>query len=127
VAIDFLTIEDVITVHADQVERYGGERGVRDLGLLDSAVAQPRASFGGQPLHEDIFEMAAAYLFHLVQNHPFVDGNKRVGAVSALLFLDLNGIEVEADPGEIYDLTIATAEGRAGKGEIAVFFRERAR
>ena len=125
-AIEFLTIEDVLAVHADQVERYGGDRGVRDLGLLDSAVAQPRASFGGQPLHADAFEMAAAYLFHLVQNHPFIDGNKRVGAVSALLFLDLNGIEIEAARGEIYDLTIATAEGRVGKAEIAAFFRERA-
>ena len=123
---DFLTIEDVLFAHADQIERYGGDRGVRDLGLLDSAIAQPRARFADQYLHDILFAMAAAYLFHIVQNHPFIDGNKRTGAVAALLFLDLNGIAVEAVPGALYDLTIATAEGRADKEQIAVFFREHA-
>lgn len=69
---DFLGVEDILTLHADQVELYGGEQGVRDMGLLESAAAQPRASFGGEFLHADIFEMAAAYMFHIVQNHPFL-------------------------------------------------------
>lgn len=120
---DFLSTEDVLSLHADQVDLYGGEHGVRDLGLLDSAVAQPQASFGGEHLHKDLFEMAAAYLYHLVQNHPFLDGNKRTGAVAALVFLDLNGIQIDAPKGSLYDLTMAVATGRAGKAEIAEFFR----
>ncbi len=120
---DFLSVEDVLILHADQVDLYGGDHGVRDLGLLESAVAQPQAAFGGQVLHEFPFEMAAAYLFHIVQNHPFLDGNKRTGAVAALVFLDLNGIEIDAPKGAVYDLTISVATGRAGKVEIGGFFR----
>ncbi len=123
---DFLDVADILTLHANQVELYGGEPGVCDLGLLESAVAQPRATFDGQFLHADIFEMAAAYLFHIVQNHPFIDGNKRTGLVAALAFLDLNGIEIEAPKGSLYDLTMAVATGQAGKPDIAEFFRSRA-
>ena len=121
--IDFLSVDDVLQVHANQVDLYGGDHGVRDVGLLESAVAQPRASFGGEVLHEDVFAMAAAYLFHLVQNHPFVDGNKRAGAVAALAFLDVNGIEIAAPGGRLFDLTVAVATGQAGKTEIAQFLR----
>lgn len=120
---DFLSVEDVLTLHADQVDLYGGEHGVRDLELLDSAVAQPQASFGGAFLHEFPSEMAAAYLYHIVQNHPFLDGNKRAGAVAALVFLDINGIELSAPQGSLYDLTISVATGTTGKKEIAEFFR----
>ena len=97
------------------------------MGLLESAVAQPRAAFGGEFLHADIFEMAAAYMFHIVQNHPFLDGNKRAGLVVALLFLDINDIEIEAPEGSPYGLTVAVATGNAGKPEIAEFFRLHAR
>jgi death-on-curing protein len=93
---DFLSLEDVLCLHADQVRLFGGHEGVRDLGLLESAIAQPQAMFGGEYLHHDIFEMAAAYVFHLVQNHPFCDGNKRTGVVAALVFLDFNGVEIDA-------------------------------
>ena len=121
--IDFLQVADVLLLHSDQIDRYGGGLGVRDMGLLESAVAQPQASFGGEYLHVDLFEMAAAYLFHITKNHPFLDGNKRAGAISALVFLDTNGIEIDAPKGSIYDLTIAVATGQAGKTEIAEFFR----
>ena len=97
---------------------------VRDLNLLESAIAQPQATHGGNPLHGDPFEMAAAYLFHIVQNHPFVDGNKRTGAVAAMVFLDLNGVEVDAPEGNLYDLTMSVATGRSGKNKVAAFFRE---
>ncbi|NQT35948.1 MAG: type II toxin-antitoxin system death-on-curing family toxin [Planctomycetes bacterium] len=120
---DFLSVDDVLILHADQIDLYGGDHGVRDPGLLESAVAQPQAAFGGQVLHEFPFEMAAAYLFHLVQNHPFFDGNKRTGAVAALVFLDLNGIEIGAPEGSLYELTISVATGQAGKAEIGEFFR----
>ncbi|HYQ81440.1 MAG TPA: Fic family protein, partial [Anaeromyxobacteraceae bacterium] len=72
----FLTLDEVLALHADQIGRYGGSPGLRDLGLLESALAAPRATFGGEHLHGSLPEMAAAYLFHLVRNHPFVDGNK---------------------------------------------------
>lgn len=123
---DFLGVEDVLFLHADQIERYGGEHGVRDLGLLESAIAQPRAAFGGEVLHADVFDMAAAYLFHIIQNHPFLDGNKRAGAVAALVFLDLNGITIAAPEGSLYDLTLAVATGRASKLQIAEFLRQHA-
>ena len=124
--IDFLTLEDVLVAHLDQTRRYGGDAGLRDAGLLESAIAQPQAAFGGQPLHAFPFEMAAASLYHIVQNHPFVDGNNRTGAVAALLFLDLNGIEIDAPKGSLYDLTIAVATGRSGKPEVAQFFQAHA-
>jgi death on curing protein len=123
---DFLSLEDVLSLHADQVALYGGCQGVRDLGLLESAIAHPQATFGGQHLHKDLFEMAAAYLFHIVQNHPFLDGNKRTGALAALVFLDFNGVEVDAPRGSLYALTMSVATGQTGKVEVAEFLRTNA-
>lgn len=116
---DFLDIEDVLELHAVQLARYGGAGGVRDRGLLESAVAQPQASFDGAFVHDGLFAMAAAYLFHLVQNHPFVDGNKRTGLLAALVFLDLNGISIAHGSPGLYDLTLGVAEGRITKIEAA--------
>jgi death-on-curing protein len=79
----FLTLEDVLVLHADQIDRYGGSHGIRDEGLLKSAISQPESQFEGKYLHDSIAAMAAAYLFHVVRNHPFIDGNKRVGAACA--------------------------------------------
>ncbi len=124
--IDFLSLDDVLLAHLDQTSRYGGDPGVRDFGLLESAMAQPQATFGGEFLHAYPFAMAAAYLFHIVQNHPFADGNKRSGAVAALMFLELNGVQVDAPKGSVYELTIAVANGLAGKCEIAEFLRSHA-
>jgi death-on-curing protein len=84
--ITFLNLGEVLEIHRDQIARYGGSSGLRDLNLLKSAVAMPQATFDGEFLHTDIFEMAAACLFHIVGNHPFLDGNKRVGAVACLVF-----------------------------------------
>ncbi|MBN2295706.1 MAG: type II toxin-antitoxin system death-on-curing family toxin [Pirellulales bacterium] len=122
--VDFLEIQDVLLLHSDQVNLYGGEHGVRDLDLLESAIAQPQATFEGEYLHKDLFDMAAAYMFHIVQNHPLVDGNKRTGLVAALTFLDFNGIQIDAPQGSLYDLTISVATGQSGKAEIAEFFRK---
>ena len=96
------------------------------MGLLHSAIAMPQASFGGEYLHKDLFEMAAAYLYHIVQNHPFLDGNKRTGAATAIIFLAINGVEVEADEEGLVELTLAVAQGNAGKQEIAEYFRKSA-
>lgn len=122
----FLDIDRVMRTHLSLIEAYGGIDGVRDAGLLHSAIAMPQASFGGQYLHADLYEMAAAYLYHIVQNHPFLDGNKRTGAASAIVFLAMNDLEIDADEDGLVELTLAVACGTAGKSEIAEFFRSRA-
>ena len=119
----FLTVDDIIESHQNQIDTYGGSHGIRDIGLLESAIAQPEACFGGQYLHADIFEMAAAYLYHLVMNHPFVDGNKRVGLEAALIFLEINNENLKASDQELVDLVLKTTVGQVGKREIAEFFR----
>ncbi len=106
----FLDVEDVVEIHATQLEAYGGSPGLRDRGLLESAVAQPQASFGGELVHRGLVAMAAAYLFHIVRNHPFVDGNKRAGLLAALVFLDLNGISIDHSSEALYELTMGVAE-----------------
>ena len=120
----FLTVDEVIAIHADQIERYGGSIGLRDLELLKSAVAMPESGFGDQYLHADLFEMAAAYLFHIVQNHPFIDGNKRAGAMAAFSFLKLNGLTLTAKDMEFEPIILAVAQGKMGKTEVAEFFRK---
>lgn len=124
---DFLRIHEALFIHQDQVRRYGGDGSVHEGHLLFSAVAQPRATFDGAFLHADLFDMAAAYLFHLVQNHPFVDGNKRAGAATALVFLEMNGVDVDADEDDLVELVFAVAQGRADKARVADFFRAAAR
>jgi death on curing protein len=122
--IDFLSVDDVLTIHRDQIERYGGECGIRDLGLLESALAMPQAGAGENRFHQDLFEMAGAYLFHIVKNHPFLDGNKRVGAMAAIVFLELNDVEIAADEPGLEAVTLAVAEGSTGEiSRIAGFFR----
>lgn len=119
----FLTVDDIIESHQNQIDTYGGSYGIRDIGLLESAIGQPEASFGGEYLHADIFEMAAAYIYHLVMNHPFVDGNKRVGLEAALIFLEINNENLNASDEELVDLVLKTTAGQVGKREIAEFFR----
>ncbi|PJB41623.1 MAG: type II toxin-antitoxin system death-on-curing family toxin [Deltaproteobacteria bacterium CG_4_9_14_3_um_filter_63_12] len=121
---DFLSVEDILEIHKMQLERFGGALGLRDRGLLESAIAQPQATFGGTFLHTDLFEMAATYLFHLVSNHPFVDGNKRVGLAAALVFLDLNGIVFRHGTNALYLLTMDVAQGQTATPQIATRLRE---
>ena len=125
--IRFLGLDEVIGLHAEQVERYGGSLGVRDLGLLESAVASPEASFGGDYLHATLPEMAAAYLFHLAQNHPFVDGNKRAAAAAMIMFVYLNDLDVECSEDELVELTLGVASGKLTKADAAVFLATRIR
>ena len=119
----FLTLDDILESHLNQIDTYGGCHGIRDIGLLESAIAQPEASFGGQYLHADIFEMAAAYQYNLVMNHPFVDGNKRVGLEAALIFLEINNENLNCSDEELVDRVLKTTAGQVGKREIAEFFR----
>jgi death-on-curing protein len=119
----FLGLNEVIEIHNDQIKRYGGRTGIRDLDLLKSSVAMPMAGLGEEYFHTDIYEMAAAYLFHIVRNHPFVDGNKRTGAVASIVFLILNGVELQSDEDSLADVVILAAEGKIDKTAIAQYFR----
>ncbi|HJT15811.1 MAG TPA: type II toxin-antitoxin system death-on-curing family toxin [Thermoanaerobaculia bacterium] len=123
---NFLTLEEILAIHEDRVRKYGGSSGVRDLGLLESAIGTVTATFGGEFLHQSIFEMAAAYLFHICKNHPFIDGNKRTALACSLAFLRLNRVRVRAKGDALYELVMAVAEGRATKAEVAVFLQQHA-
>lgn len=123
-SITFLTAEEVRAIHLDQVRRYGGDPGVRDIGLFESAIAMPQMSFGGEYVHSTLAEMAAAYLFHLCKNHPFIDGNKRVALASALIFLQMNDHTLDADQDAVEQLTLSVAAGQLAKDQVAAFFRE---
>ena len=118
--VEFLTLEVVLALHQRQLERFGGGAGLRDRALLESAVAQPQASSGGEYAHQGVFAMAAAYLFHIVSNHPFVDGNKRAGLLAAQVFLDLNGTTLDQPAEDFYELTMGVAAGRVDKATVAV-------
>ena len=122
----FLTLDEVLAIHRDQIKRYGGTLGVRDVELLESALAAPQSWFGDQYLHGDLFEMASAYLFHLVQNHPFLDGNKRVGTAAALTFLMLNGVETKISNQTLVATVLAVAQGETEQAALAVFLRNHA-
>lgn len=120
----FLSHAEILEIHQAQISRYGGSAGLRDAGVLDSAIAQPMATFGGQRLHADLFEMAAAYLFHIVENHPFVDGNKRTGTVAARVFLLLNDYELKAPQESLVNHVLSVASGNTTKAEVTDFLRE---
>jgi death-on-curing protein len=122
--VEFLSTDEILSLHHQQIHLFGGRSGIRDLGLLESALAMPTVTYGGTYLHPTIFEMAAAYLFHLARDHPFVDANKRVALAAALVFLELNGIEVIAGEEALTALVFGAAVGRVSKAEIAVFLKE---
>jgi death-on-curing protein len=112
-----LSVETVLEIHAEAIARFGGLSGVRDMALLESAVAAPQASFGGQSPYSDLAEVAAAYLYFLCRNHPFMDGNKRAALGSCIVFLRLNGIDPEADGPEWEELTMAVAASAIDRDE----------
>jgi death-on-curing protein len=114
---------EVLLILQDQIRRYGGAYGVRDTDLLSSALAMPSASFEGRYLHKDLYEQGAAYAFHICQNHPFIDGNKRTALATALVFLSLNGIELEDPNEELFGLMMDVAGKRKPKSEIAATFK----
>jgi len=120
----FLTLAEVIEIHNDQMQRYGGHAGIRDMNLLSSAVAMPYVSFSGKFLHADIFEMAAAYAFHISQNNPFIDGNKRTALASALVFLEMNKISISDPDGKLYEAMIKLASGKLSKNKFADVLRK---
>lgn len=121
----FLSLDEVLEIHDQQIERYGGSRGLRDIGGLESAVATPKTTFDGIFLHGSIPAMAATYLFHLCQNHPFLDGNKRVGANAAITFLLMNDWRPSFDSDELVDIVLSVASGRMGEQQLIEIFETR--
>jgi death on curing protein len=112
-----LTVADVLEVHAEAISQFGGSSGMREVALLESAVAAPQASFGGEPVYTDPIEVAAAYLFFLCRNHPFVDGNKRAALGACIVFLRLNGIKPQADSQSWEDLMLDVAASKLDRDQ----------
>jgi len=119
---NFVSKSMVLSIHARQIERFGGTPGVRDEGLLESALAQPKATFGGQFLHPTISEQAAAYLYHIAMNHPFIDGNKRTAFAVMDTFLRVNGCALNLTDDRAYDLVMRVARGTMTKEELSTEF-----
>ena len=120
----FLSVDDVLLVHSRVIEEFGGDAGLRDRGLLESAVGMPQSTFGGDDLHAGLAAKAAAYHFHLCANHPFVDGNKRVAVAASEFFLVINGHELSASDDEIEELTLGVARGQLSKEQVVEFFEK---
>lgn len=123
----YLSLEQVLELHRLEIRLFGGSGRVRDRGALEAAVARPQATFGGEDLYPDVEAKAAALLHSLVVNHPFVDGNKRIGAVAAELFLNANGVLLLSGDEELVDTTLAVARGEVSAEALAIWLRQRSR
>lgn len=118
----FLTLDEVLYLHDESLRRFGGSEGVRDLGLVESALGSAQNAFWyGKG---DLFDIAAACAFHIAQSQAFLDGNKRTGTASALVFLMRNRIDAPVDDGSVYDALIAIAEKRLDKAGLAELLRK---
>lgn len=120
----FLSTEDVMRLHADTLEHEGGCQGVKDFGLLDSAVHMPRQMFCGEYLHPSLPSMASAYLFHIASNQALNDGNKRAGAMASLAFLYENGVDFQPPADELEKATLAVAACQMTKDELTQWFEQ---
>ena len=125
--IQFLSVDQILAIHERGIAEHGGSLELRDRGLLESAAAMPAAQFGGQFLHDGLAAMAAAYLFHLCKNHPFLDGNKRVAVATAEVFVQLNGHELAATNSQLEALTLGVADSSISKDEATAFFKKHVR
>jgi death-on-curing protein len=123
----YVSLAEVVDLHRRLLQLAGGASGIRDLGALESAVAQPKATFEGVDLHSTLVEKAAAMGFALVRNHPFVDANKRVGHAAMETFLALNGFEIEASTDEQERLMLEIAAGRIQRGQLTDWLRQHLR
>ena len=121
----YLSVEQIDRLHASQIESYGGRPGLRERAALEAAVARPAMTFGGEDLYPDIPAKAAALMHSLVMNHPYVDGNKRVGAHAAVVFLEVNGFLPTFTPKELEEVTMATARSELDAESLAIWFRQR--
>ena len=119
-----LSVEHIVAIHDTLIEEFGGSFGLRSPGLLESAVAQPMQSFGGEDLYPSLFEKASAYAFFISENQPFLDGNKRTAASVAGVFLDINGYEVNCPEGQIYEIMMKVAKKEMTREALADWFRK---
>lgn len=119
--IEYLTIDQVMELHDELLKKYGGLPGIRDKNLLWSAIDAPKAAMFGQEMYPSVYQKAAAYLYHLVSNHPFNDANKRTGYAATLVFLEVNDANVSFKKEDLEDLTIEVAKGKVTKEEITRF------
>ena len=124
-SVKFLTVEEVIKIHDILIKKYGGKEGIRDYGLLESAILQPQVKFSKNYMHEDLFSMAAAYMYHLIKNHPFFDGNKRIGVFCSIIFMEVNFIVIDIKQDLLYRLALNVAQSKISKGQIADFLRKK--
>lgn len=122
--IRYLTLVEVLNLHRQIIEQSGGALGVRDLGALESALAQPRMTFGGEDLYPTLADKAAALGFSIVMNHPFVDGNKRTGHAAMETFLVLNGLEISASVDEQEQIILALASGNSGRESFVEWLKQ---
>lgn len=120
----FLSIISVKNIHEKQINQHGGTPGLRDKNLLDSAIHMPESGIGGQYFHSDIFQMAAAYAYHIIKGHPFVDGNKRTGMAAALVFLKINNVSIELTNFQIVSIGEEIASSKISKKEVAKIFQQ---
>lgn len=120
----FLSVEDAVYIHDSTIRGEGGLGGIRDYALLESSVMMPQQQFGGRYLHKGIPAMAGAYLYHIVGNHPFHDGNKRTGAMAGFVFLDVNGFDLAASEKQLERTVQAVAAGNLSKSELAEWMRK---
>jgi len=125
--IRFLNLSEVLFILEDQIRNYGGAYGTRDINLLSSAIYMPESSYDGKYLHETIPAMAAAYAYHICQNHPFIDGNKRAALACSLVFLDINGYELSCKDEVLYNKIMDLAKGEVKKEELIKFYEKYAK
>jgi death-on-curing protein len=123
----YLDIDQILFIHRSQIKRFGGLKGLRDRGALLAAIGRPQMTFGGEDLYPEVPDKVAALMHSLVMNHPFVDGNKRVGAHAAIAFLIANGFVPEFSSAELVEITLATARGEMSAEALAIWIRQRSR
>ncbi|MEO6027908.1 MAG: type II toxin-antitoxin system death-on-curing family toxin [Candidatus Binatia bacterium] len=124
---EYLSVAQILDLHRRQIQRFGGASGIRDRGALESAAARPQATFGGEDLYSDVAAKAAALMHSLVMNHPFVDGNKRVGAHAGIVFLLVNDVEPDFATAELTDVILTMARGELDAEALAIWLRQRSR
>ena len=123
----YVSLAQVLDLHRRQIERFGGAAGLRDRSAVEAAIGRPQMTFGGEDLYPEVADKAAALMHSLVMNHPFVDGNKRVGAHACLLFLLANGVEPIFSPSDLTEITLAVARGEVTAEALSIWLRQRTR
>lgn len=121
----YLSLEEILLLQKMELNRFGGSHGIRDKRLLISAIGQAELVLFDEPVYKHAYEIAAVYVYHIIKNHPFIDGNKRVGILVAITFLRINGLNVQTNNKELYNLAIDIASSKIDKQTVMKFFKDR--